>query len=83
VDLKTLHHWELKYQLRAVPGVSEVNTWGGFTRKSLPEPGQLVPDSCLATTLSGGVQEEHSSTKALFWFFFCQPAATKFLLGDA
>ncbi len=33
MDLKTLHDWELKYQLRAVPGVSEVNTWGGLTQQ--------------------------------------------------
>ncbi|HEY9679410.1 MAG TPA: CusA/CzcA family heavy metal efflux RND transporter [Drouetiella sp.] len=30
-DLKTLHDWDIKYQLRTVPGVAEVNTWGGFT----------------------------------------------------
>ena len=30
-DLKTLHEWDIKYQLRTVPGVAEVNTWGGFT----------------------------------------------------
>ncbi len=33
MDLKTLHDWQLKYQLRAVPGVSEINTWGGLTRQ--------------------------------------------------
>ena len=32
-DLKTLHDWEIKYQLRTVPGVNEVNTWGGFTQE--------------------------------------------------
>jgi heavy metal efflux system protein len=30
-DLKTLHDFDIKYQLRTVPGVAEVNTWGGFT----------------------------------------------------
>lgn len=30
-DLKTLHEWDIKYQLRTVPGVADVNTWGGFT----------------------------------------------------
>lgn len=30
-DLKTLHDWDIKYQLRTVPGVNEVNTWGGET----------------------------------------------------
>ena len=33
MELKTLHDWEIKYQLRAVPGVADVNTWGGFTRQ--------------------------------------------------
>jgi len=28
-DLKALHDWDLKYQLRAVPGVADVVTWGG------------------------------------------------------
>ncbi len=32
-DLKTLHDWNIKYQLRTVPGVNEVNTWGGFTQE--------------------------------------------------
>jgi cobalt-zinc-cadmium resistance protein CzcA len=32
-DLKTLHDWEIKYQLRTVPGVNEINTWGGFTQE--------------------------------------------------
>ena len=31
MDRKTLHDWQLKNQLRAVPGVNEVNTWGGET----------------------------------------------------
>jgi len=32
-ELKTLHDWNIKYQLRTVPGVNEVNTWGGFTQE--------------------------------------------------
>lgn len=32
-ELKTLHDWEIKYQLRAIPGVADVNTWGGETRQ--------------------------------------------------
>ncbi len=30
-DLKTIQEFEVKYLLRTVPGVAEVNTWGGFT----------------------------------------------------
>ena len=33
MDLKTLHDWQIKNQLRTVPGVNEVNTWGGETRQ--------------------------------------------------
>ena len=33
MELKTLHDWEIKYQLQAVPGVAGVNTWGGHTRR--------------------------------------------------
>ncbi|XVJ51181.1 MAG: efflux RND transporter permease subunit [Vampirovibrio sp.] len=32
-DLKTLHEWDIKYLLRSVPGVNEINTWGGETRE--------------------------------------------------
>ncbi|WP_373532509.1 efflux RND transporter permease subunit [Vampirovibrio sp.] len=32
-ELKTLHDWDIKYQLRTVPGVNEVNTWGGQTQE--------------------------------------------------
>lgn len=33
MDLKTLQEWQIKNQLRVVPGVNEINTWGGETRQ--------------------------------------------------
>ena len=33
MNLKTLHEWQSKNQLRTVPGVNEINTWGGETRQ--------------------------------------------------
>jgi cobalt-zinc-cadmium resistance protein CzcA len=30
---KTLHDWDIRTRLRAVPGVSEVNSWGGLTQQ--------------------------------------------------
>src|SRR4029077_12628364 len=33
MDLKDLHEWVIKGQLRTVPGVSEVNAWGGQTKQ--------------------------------------------------
>lgn len=32
-DLKTLHDYVIRPRLRTVPGVSEVNSWGGFTER--------------------------------------------------
>ncbi|MGI8977659.1 MAG: efflux RND transporter permease subunit [Pirellulaceae bacterium] len=31
--LRTVHDWQIRPQLRTVPGVAEVNTWGGFERQ--------------------------------------------------
>ena len=33
VDRKTLQDWTIRYALRTVPGVSEVNSWGGETKQ--------------------------------------------------
>ncbi|GIW21562.1 MAG: hypothetical protein KatS3mg068_0569 [Candidatus Sericytochromatia bacterium] len=33
MELKTIHDWDIKYQLKKVPGISEVNTAGGFTKE--------------------------------------------------
>ncbi len=32
-ELRTVHDWVIKPQLRSVPGVAEVNTWGGDERQ--------------------------------------------------
>ncbi len=43
-DLRTLHDWVVRPQLRNVPGVTEVNTIGGFARQIhiTPDPAKLV-----------------------------------------
>lgn len=33
MDLKTVHDWIIRPALRTVPGVNEVNTWGGETKQ--------------------------------------------------
>jgi cobalt-zinc-cadmium resistance protein CzcA len=33
MDEKTLHDWTVRYALLAVPGVSEINSWGGETKQ--------------------------------------------------
>jgi len=32
-ELRTIHEWVVKPQLRSVPGVAEVNTWGGYEKQ--------------------------------------------------
>jgi cobalt-zinc-cadmium resistance protein CzcA len=33
MDRKSFHDWQLRYQLRGVPGVSEINSWGGESQQ--------------------------------------------------
>jgi cobalt-zinc-cadmium resistance protein CzcA len=44
MDLRTLQDWVIKPQLRNVPGVTEVNTIGGYEKQYLvaPDPDKLV-----------------------------------------
>jgi cobalt-zinc-cadmium resistance protein CzcA len=42
MDLKDLHEWVIKPQLRTLPGVSEINAWGGQTKQY-----QIVADPAL------------------------------------
>lgn len=37
MDVKTVHDWQIRYALRTVPGVNEVNSWGGETRQYTAE----------------------------------------------
>src|SRR5579871_1070937 len=42
IDLKDLHEWVIKPQLRTLPGVSEINAWGGQTKQY-----QIIVDPAL------------------------------------
>lgn len=33
MELKTIHDWQIRFALRTVPGVNEVNSWGGETKQ--------------------------------------------------
>lgn len=43
MDLKDLQEWQIKRQLRTVPGVSEINNWGGAVKQYqiVVDPGML------------------------------------------
>src|SRR5579862_5843065 len=38
MDVKTFQDWTLRYALRSVPGVSEVNAWGGRSKQYAIQP---------------------------------------------
>lgn len=43
-DLRTLHHWVVRPQMLQVPGVAEINTWGGYEKQYhvVIDPDRLV-----------------------------------------
>jgi len=41
MDLKTIHDWQIRHALRTVPGVNEVNSWGGETKSYTVEVAPL------------------------------------------
>ena len=44
MELRTILDWDIAYRLRSVPGVIEVNTWGGLAKQYhvLVDPGRLL-----------------------------------------
>src|SRR4029079_16814181 len=32
-DLRTLHDWEIRPEMRTIPGTAEINTWGGLKKQ--------------------------------------------------
>ncbi|MEZ5293826.1 MAG: CusA/CzcA family heavy metal efflux RND transporter [Vicinamibacterales bacterium] len=70
---KTAHDWEVRTRLRSVPGVSEVNTWGGLSKQfqvvvdptRLDQYGLALGDVLRAVadnnqSFSGGFIEHHA-----------------------
>jgi cobalt-zinc-cadmium resistance protein CzcA len=43
-ELRTLHHWVIRPQMVQVPGVAEINTWGGFEKQVhvIVDPTRLI-----------------------------------------
>lgn len=42
MDVKTIHDWDIRYDLRTIPGVSEINSWGGYTKEYTVEVDPLT-----------------------------------------
>lgn len=66
IELKDLQEWVINKQLRTIPGVSEVNTWGGETKQYqiTVDPG-LWPNISLlwAMSLGGSLKTTRTSVE--------------------
>ncbi len=67
-DLRTLHDWTVKSQLRNVEGVNEVNVVGGFVRQFhvQPEPSKLIAYNLSLTDLVEALTKNNQNTGAGF-----------------
>ncbi len=63
MELKDLHEWVIKGQLRTVPGVSDVNVWGGQTKQFqiVVDPAVLQQYGLTLHDIALRVQENNSN----------------------
>jgi len=65
-DLRTLHDWVVRPQLRNVPGVTEVNSVGGFRREYVvsPIPARLAGFGLTIANLTEALERNNSNVGA-------------------
>src|SRR5580765_995014 len=81
LELKDLHEWVIKTQLRTIPGVSEVNAWGGQTKQfqSVVDPSLLAQYGLTLHDVARRVEENNTN----FGGGYIEHAAEQFtLLGS-
>jgi heavy metal efflux system protein len=63
MDLKDLHEWTIKPQLRTIPGVSEVNAWGGQTKQYqvLVDPALLAQYGLTLHDVASRIEENNTN----------------------
>ena len=62
--LRTVHDWQVRPKLRAVPGVAEVNTWGGFEKQYQVriDPQKLLKFDLTFDEVTRAVEENNRNT---------------------
>jgi cobalt-zinc-cadmium resistance protein CzcA len=62
-ELRTLHDWVVKPQMRSVPGVAEVNTWGGDERRIeiVVDPQELSNRGLTLDRLIGAIEKNNTN----------------------
>ncbi len=52
MELKDIQEWQIKRQLRTIPGVSEINNWGGEVKQY-----QIIVDPALLISMALTLQD--------------------------
>ncbi|MFO0785844.1 MAG: CusA/CzcA family heavy metal efflux RND transporter [Phycisphaerales bacterium] len=62
-ELRTIHDWSIKPALRAVPGVAEVNSWGGFEKvyEVQVDPDRLIKHDVAFTELTAALEANNAN----------------------
>jgi heavy metal efflux system protein len=62
-ELRTLHDWVIRPQLLSVPGVAEVNTWGGYERQLhvVIDPALLVKHDLTLAAVEQALRDNNGS----------------------
>lgn len=60
-ELRTIHDWVVKPQLRSIPGVAEVNSWGGYEKQYQVriDPSRLVKHGLTFDQVTAAVKENN------------------------
>jgi cobalt-zinc-cadmium resistance protein CzcA len=63
MELKDLHEWVIKSQLRTIPGVSEINAWGGQTKQYqiIVDPVLLQPHQLTLHDVAARIEENNTN----------------------
>jgi len=60
-ELRTIHDWVVKPQLRSIPGVAEVNSWGGYEKQYQVriDPSRLIKHGLTFDQVTEAVKENN------------------------
>jgi cobalt-zinc-cadmium resistance protein CzcA len=63
-ELRTLHHWVIRPQMVQVPGVAEINTWGGYEKQYhvVVDPARLVAHELTLDDVAEALRRDNRNT---------------------
>jgi cobalt-zinc-cadmium resistance protein CzcA len=63
-ELRTLHHWVIRPQMLQVPGVAEINTWGGYEKQYhvVIDPDRLIKYDLTLDDIAGALERNNANT---------------------